>query len=97
MQSGIGTLKDLLWCRSQGAKGILCGRFIDGEGLHIEGPLDRRMISIAPAQFRRIGAGILVSTGQEQLEAVKAVLNGHYVSHVVIDRQTAIDLLLGPT
>lgn len=93
VQAGIGTAEDLRWYRARGAKGILCGRFIDADGQHIEGPLDRRMIGITPAQLRRIGAGILVSTGSDKLEAVRAVLNGRYASHLVIDRQTAVDLL----
>lgn len=89
IRNGIATLEDLAWYRSRGAVGILCARFIDSEGNHIEGPLDARMISMPLELLREQRSGILVASGSDKFEATMATLRGGYVSHLIVDNELA--------
>lgn len=93
VQSSIASREDFSWYKAQGAVGVLCGRFIDEKGQHVEGPLDKRLIGISLEKLRALGSGILVAGGKQKLRAIRATLAGGYVSHLVIDEQTARDLL----
>jgi len=93
LQSGIATVKDLKWYIKKGAAGIICGRFIDVEGNQIQGPLDKRMISVTPDQLRSAGNGILVISGLHKIDATKAAIKGGYVTHLITDEQTGKALL----
>lgn len=93
VQSSIASRDDFSWYKSHGAVGVLCGRFIDENGQHIEGPLDKRLIGISLEKLHALGSGILVAGGKQKLRAIQATLAGGYVSHLVIDEQTARDLL----
>ncbi|OJU30544.1 MAG: hypothetical protein BGN94_15235 [Rhizobiales bacterium 68-8] len=92
LQSGIGRVEDLQWYTARGAKGIVCGRFIDGEGRHLVGPLDKRMIGITPDELRAC-SGILVAAGREKVTAIRAALAGGLVSHLVVDLEIGSLLL----
>ncbi len=93
IQAGITTQKELDWYRSQGAVGVICGRFIDASGRHIEGKVDARMISITPAQMKKVKTGILVASGTEKIEVIKAALAGGYATHLIIVEPTGKQLL----
>ena len=93
VQSSIASLDELQWYRSQGAVAVICGRFIDAKGNHIEGELDQRMIGITPAELQQC-KGILVVGGLQKINAIKATLAGGYVSHLIIDKPTAHQLLI---
>jgi len=92
MIAGIGRVEDLQWYTARGAKGIVCGRFIDGEGRHLVGPLDKRMIGITPDELRAC-SGILVAAGREKVTAIRAALAGGLVSHLVVDLEIGSLLL----
>ncbi len=93
IQAGITTQEELDWYRANGAVGVICGRFIDAEGRHVEGKVDARMISITPAQLKQVKTDILVASGAEKIEAIKAALAGGYVTHLIIDEATGKQLL----
>lgn len=93
VQSSIATEEEFNWYKARGAVGVLCGRFIDESGHHIAGPMDDRMIGISLNELRRLNCGVLVAGGPEKLSAIKAALAGGYVSHLVVDENTAQNLL----
>lgn len=93
VQTAIASKADFDWYKSQGAVGVLCGRFIDVDGNHIEGSMDDRMIGITLAELRRKASGTLVAGGPSKLRAIQATLAGGYVSHLVIDNETAQQLM----
>lgn len=92
-QTGMVSAKELEWYRSKGAVGVLCARFIDRDGNPVVGEPDSRMIGIELEQLRKCKTGILVAGGDDKREAIRASILGGYVSHLVIDRQTASRLL----
>ncbi|MGS4946090.1 sugar-binding transcriptional regulator [Meridianimarinicoccus sp. RP-17] len=83
VSSGVATRQDLAWYLGQGAVGVLCGRFIDRAGAHIEGPLDDRMMAVDLARMRDRDAGILVVAGPERITAAVAAIRGGYATHLV--------------
>ena len=87
--SGVATLDDLEAYRAAGAKGVLCGRFVDAQGAHLKGTLDDRMVGVTPDQLRGLEMRLLVSCGPDKVEPMRAVLTGGYATHVVTDRATA--------
>jgi len=93
VQSAITTAAEFDWYRAQGAVGVLCGQFITQEGEHIDGAMDDRMIGISLAELRDKQSGVLVAGGKAKFDAIRATLNGGYVSHLVTDNHTALMLL----
>lgn len=93
VRSGIMSAQEMRWYRNHGAVGVICGRFIDAKGEHVEGQMDARMIGITPAELKRVRNGILVATGAEKLAAMKAALVGGYVKYLVTDEATGTQLL----
>ncbi|WP_136661597.1 sugar-binding transcriptional regulator [Nitratireductor sp. XY-223] len=93
VQSAITSKEEFDWYREKGAVGVLCGRFIDRAGTHIEGPMDERMIGIDLSYLKDRANGLLVAGGPAKFDAITATLNGGYVSHLVTDEQTAQALL----
>lgn len=92
-QTGMVNADELEWYRSKGAVGVLCARFIDGGGNPVVGEPDSRMIGIELEQLHKCKTGILVAGGADKREAITASIKGGYVTHLVIDRQTATQLL----
>ncbi len=93
LQTGMVDAGQLDWYRSKGAVGVLCARFIDRDGNPVTGEPDSRMIGIELEQLRGCNTGILVAGGEDKREAILASIRGGYVTHLVIDRQTATGLL----
>ncbi len=93
IQSSITSEADFEWYRSQGAVGVLCGRFIDRDGNHISGAMDERVIGVTLDQVKKARSGILVAGGPAKFEAIRATLKGGFVSHLVVDEVTARNLL----
>ncbi len=91
--SGVATPEDLEWYLAHGATGVMCGRFIDGEGKPIPGPLDDRMIGIELENLLGLDMGLLVSSGKDKVVPMQAVIRGGYVTHVATDMETAKALL----
>ncbi len=93
VSSGLASHADLDWYVSQGATGVLCGRFIDSHGAPIPGELDRRMIGVELDKLLNLDMGLLVSTGADKVEPMLAAIAGGYVTHVVTSVATAKGLL----
>jgi deoxyribonucleoside regulator len=91
--AGIVSKTEFDWFVAQGAAGIMCGRFIDEDGHHIEGEMDRKMIGINPSHVAKTRNGILVAGGSRKLRAIRAALAGNYVRHLVVDEAVARELL----
>jgi len=91
--SGLATQDDLDWHLQHGAKGVICGRFIDGEGHAIHGPLDKRMIGIPLEHLVGLEMGILVTPGTDKTVASLAAIRGGYVTHMVTSLKVAEELL----
>ena len=91
--SGVATLGELEAYCATGAKGVLCGRFVDADGAHLQGGLDDRMVGVTPDQLRGLEMGLLVSCGPDKVAPMRAVLTGGYATHVVTDRATAAALV----
>lgn len=95
VSSGVATKQELAWYLGQGAVGVLCGRFIDRSGAHIEGPLDDRMMAVELDRLRQREAGILVVAGSERVAAAVAAIRGGYVTHLVTGEASAEAMLAG--
>ncbi len=93
VQSGIATKKELHWYRQHGAVGVICGRFIDAQGRHVVGDMDSRMIGVTPAGLKAAKCGIMVVSGADKIDAIKAALSAGYASYLVIDEMTGKLLL----
>lgn len=78
---------------AQGSAGILIGRFIDAAGNAVEGPLSGRQIGMELEDLRGIGTRLCVAGGGDKAPAIRAVLAGEYVTHLVTDSATAQQLL----
>lgn len=92
--SGVATIEELNWYVDKGARGVLCGRFIDADGLPIEGDLGDRMIGITLDHLVGLDMGILVALGDDKVQAVLATLNGGYATHMVTSVSMAEALLV---
>ncbi len=84
---------NLDWYVSQGATGVLCGRFIDAQGRSVPGALDDRMIGVELDKLLGLDMGLLVSVGADKVKPMLAAIAGGYVTHVVTNYGTASDLL----
>jgi len=93
--SGIASRADLDTYIKAGAHGVLCGRFIDANGKQIQGTLDSRMIGVTLDRLTDLDMGLLVSSGGDKVEPMRAVIRGGYASHVVTDVITAEAMLKG--
>ncbi len=93
VQTSITSKSEFDWYTAQGAVGVLCGRFIDDDGNHIIGQMDDRMIGITLSEVKSKGSGVLVAGGPAKLNAIRATLKGGYVSHLVVDDDTARGLM----
>ena len=93
--SGVATQEELDWYVAHGAEGVLCGRFIDGAGKGIDGPLEPRMIGIPLEKLVGLQMGILVTPGLDKVKASRAAMRGGYVSHLVTSLGVAEALLAG--
>lgn len=91
--AGIATQDDLDAYIRAGARGVLSGRFIDGEGRAVHGRLEPRMMGIDIDALRAIPTGILVSVGAEKVLPMRATLRGGFATHCVTDAATAEGIL----
>ncbi|MXQ09209.1 helix-turn-helix domain-containing protein [Alphaproteobacteria bacterium GH1-50] len=91
--AGIGTTEDVAWYRERGAAGVLSCHFIDHDGQPMTGPLTDRTIGVAPEVLRNVPLRMLVVSGEEKLDATRALIRGGFVTHLVTDEASARILL----
>lgn len=93
VQSGVVDMPVLRDYLARGAAGVVAGRFIDDRGAPMPGPMDGRLIGIAPGALVRVPRRIVVSFGRERARALGAALRGGFATHLVTDTATAEALL----
>lgn len=89
VSSGVATEEELHHYRERNAAGVIAGRFIDGNGKAIPGPLDGRVIGVPLPVLRSIDRRIVVSAGAERAVALHAALRGGFATHLVTDIASA--------
>jgi dihydroxyacetone kinase-like protein len=75
------------------AAGVVAGRFIDGQGRAVAGPLDDRTIGISLEMLKKIGLRIAVAGGFDKVPAILAALRGGYVNVLITDAATGRGIL----
>jgi dihydroxyacetone kinase-like protein len=75
------------------AVGVVAGRFIDGHGNPVAGPLDDRTIGISLDRLKAIGLRIAVAGGFDKVPAILAALRGGYVNVLITDAATGRGIL----
>lgn len=90
LASGIATRLEWESYCERGAKAVLVGRFLNSNGLLIDGDLGQRLMGIELEQFRAIPVRILVVGSVAKLDAALATLAGQYVTHLVVDEKLAV-------
>lgn len=84
------SLQDYL---ARNAVGVVAGRFIDGHGRAISGPLDDRTIGISLEMLKNIELRIAVAGGFDKVPAILAMLRGGYANVLITDAATARGIL----
>lgn len=93
VSSGVASKEDLDWYVGQGATAVLCGRFINAQGVPIPGALDERMIGAATNKLLGLEIGLLVSDGAEKVVPMLSAIAGGYVTHLVTSDASARKML----
>jgi DNA-binding transcriptional regulator LsrR (DeoR family) len=96
VRSGLATEEDLADYVGRGARAVVFGRFIDGEGNEVDGPLAGRLIGVEPGRLRDAETRLLVSSRPGRGDAVRAALAGGFVTHLVLSRAMAEELAARP-
>ncbi|WP_195909675.1 bifunctional sugar-binding transcriptional regulator/dihydroxyacetone kinase subunit DhaK [Rhizobium tubonense] len=78
---------------AKNAVGVVSGRFIDGHGRPVDGPLDDRTIGISLDMLKNIGLRIAAAGGFDKVPAILAALRGGYVNVLITDAATARGIL----
>lgn len=84
------TLQEYL---AKGAVGVIAGRFIDGQGRPIVGPLEDRTIGISLEMLKNVDVRIAAAGGFDKVPAILAALRGGYVSVLITDAATGRGIL----
>ncbi|VAW18057.1 hypothetical protein MNBD_ALPHA12-943 [hydrothermal vent metagenome] len=95
--AGIVSPRDLSQARKKGAKGVVCSRFIDGNGKQLDLEINERLIAIEIATLENTAKKILVAASMAKFEAVKAALFGNLATHLVVSEQLAMALMESST
>jgi DNA-binding transcriptional regulator LsrR (DeoR family) len=78
-----------------GAVGDVCHRYFDAAGKLVPSELDRRIVGIDPATFRRIPRRVGLAGGKSKHRAIEAAISGGWVNVLLTDIGTARHLLAG--
>lgn len=93
LKSNILNRDDFAMLERQGAVGDLLCHFIDSEGKTVDSTIDKRLISTPLSELKSLSNVIGVAGGTEKVEAIKAVLKGHYINVLITDDETAQQLV----
>jgi len=91
---GLVTDREFNSIRRKGAIGNFLGYYIDGNGDIIDHAINRRIIGISGKRFKPIAERIMISAGDNKVEALRVVLQRGFVTGLVTDQSTARALLL---
>lgn len=84
------SLQDYL---AKGAVGAVSGRFIDGQGRPVAGPLDDRIIGMSLDMLKTIDLKIAAAGGFDKVPAILAALRGGYINVLITDAATGRGIL----
>ncbi|MCW6511160.1 bifunctional sugar-binding transcriptional regulator/dihydroxyacetone kinase subunit DhaK [Hyphomicrobiales bacterium BP6-180914] len=74
---------------AQRATAAIAGRFIDQDGVPLNGPQDERILGLTLAEFGAIKVRIAVAGGLDKVAAILACLRGGHATVLVTDAATA--------
>jgi len=77
----------------RGAVGEFVAHLIDKDGIPCDVPLNRRLLALSPNEVARIPKTIGIAAGEEKVRPVQAILNGKFLSSLVLDEATATSAL----
>ena len=77
----------------EGAIGNFLGYFIDADAEMVNHPVNRRVIGISGKVFKKIPRRVMISAGENKVEALKAILDQGLVTDIVTDVATSRKLL----
>ncbi len=92
-KSGLLAENDATKLKLAGAVGAICGRFFDENGNRCSHDLTERTIGLSLNELKKIKHKILISAGVEKYHAVLGALKGKLVDVLIIDLDTAQQLL----
>lgn len=76
-----------------GARGVIAGQVLDGDGQWMDCAYNRRCISADFASIRQIGKRMMVAQEEAKFEPLVAAIRGQFVSHLVVTTSMARRLL----
>ena len=92
-KSGLLSEHDANKLKLAGAVGAICGRFFDERGNRCRHDLTERTIGLSLIELKKIKHKILISAGVEKCHAVLGALKGNLADVLIIDLDTAQQLL----
>jgi len=93
--SGTVTPDDLQPYVTQGAVGVIAGRYLNSAGQSVLGPLDDRMIGLTLPEIDRIPMRICLAGGAAKASAIRATLDGGHATILITDELAARALVAG--
>ena len=79
--------------RELGAIGDVCMRFFDASGRHIASDLDDRVLGISAETLKDVPRRVGVAGGERKWRAIRAALEGGWLSVLITDQATASELV----
>ena len=92
-KTGTLTRNDMLYLKTKGAVGDILSHFLNREGELVSTSIEDRLIGLSLETLKTFKTVIGVAAGDTKVEAIKAVLRGHYINILITDAPTAEKLL----
>jgi len=92
-KTGLVTEQEYKAAIEQGAVGNFLGQFIDKNANVIDQPFNQRIVGISTKEFKKLPRRIMVSAGENKIEALFAVLKKGLLTDLVTDARTAKALI----
>ncbi len=93
VKCGAVTADELKGLEAQGARGVIAGQVIDGDGQWMDCAHNRRCISASIESIRSIPRRMMVVEQMEKFDALYAAIRGGLISHLVVTASMAQRLL----
>jgi DNA-binding transcriptional regulator LsrR (DeoR family) len=91
--AGIASAAELKQARVDGALGIICCRYIDGNGEEVRAAPYSRVIAASLEGMKSARKRLLVVCGKDRQDATRAAIKGGLVTHLVLDQGLAEALM----
>ena len=93
VRTGFMTAEQMAELRGRGAVGDILMRFYDDSGRHVPSPLERRVISLAMEDIRRIPYIVAMVGGPTKLDTILGAMRGGLCHCLITDTGTAEQIL----